>query len=588
MNIAPSCPDTHEFDKGACVCIPRRLAKTQKATATAKPKPKTVKATAKPKTTPKTKPKTDCKPGKEKNANGRCVKIRTATATATATAKPKPKPKPKPKAKPNAKPKAKTVKATAKPKPTVKATAKATATAKPKTKPKTKPKMRSETACKPGKEKNANGRCVKIRTATAKPKTAKPKMAKPKPKPKPTVVIQNVGTLEERNLSKNIMEMVSNRQSPSEISKRVKTVRSFSPSINKRIVSLRENARIDIFQCGDGVQNYLTKGSTSIPRIWVGTDKNDADICTKMNTKRGREVLLHNIRNVTIDETQIIAPVQKHSNCWFNTFFVTFFISDKGRKFFRYFRELMITGKHADGANIDSTIAKSFLMLNICIEACYGNKNIALAMDTNRVIHNIYVAIPISQRYKERDGADFIRPTNEPGNPWSYYNAIMKFIGNDDLKCMKMFTGDYLAACLLNKRGRALKLDRLPDLIVFQFTEEGCQDLSDRNMSYRPELLIESKTGETTGRYQIDSAVVRDTQGNHFCALLTVNGKSYGFDGASHSRLAPFDWKPRLFTAQGVNSSWRFDGSVFDNNPSRPIEWSFSNAYHLLFYYRVK
>ena len=40
----------------------------------------------------------------------------------------------------------------------------------------------------------------------------------------------------------------------------------------------------------------------------------------------------------------VVAPKQLRSNCWFNVFFMVFFISDKGRSFFRHLRQTMITG----------------------------------------------------------------------------------------------------------------------------------------------------------------------------------------------------------------------------------------------------
>ena len=58
-----------------------------------------------------------------------------------------------------------------------------------------------------------------------------------------------------------------------------------------------------------------------------------------------KKFLLNNLKtSKNINCGDIIPPKQVLSNCWFNTFFVTFFISDKGRKFFRYLRKSMITG----------------------------------------------------------------------------------------------------------------------------------------------------------------------------------------------------------------------------------------------------
>ena len=46
-----------------------------------------------------------------------------------------------------------------------------------------------------------------------------------------------------------------------------------------------------------------------------------------------------------INPENIIGPKQYKSNCWFNVFLMIFFVSDKGRKFHRFFRKAMIEGK---------------------------------------------------------------------------------------------------------------------------------------------------------------------------------------------------------------------------------------------------
>jgi len=49
----------------------------------------------------------------------------------------------------------------------------------------------------------------------------------------------------------------------------------------------------------------------------------------------------HNIINID----SLIVPKQSYYNCWFNTSIMMNYISDKGRKFNKYFRQYMITGK---------------------------------------------------------------------------------------------------------------------------------------------------------------------------------------------------------------------------------------------------
>ena len=82
------------------------------------------------------------------------------------------------------------------------------------------------------------------------------------------------------------------------------------------------------------------------------------------NLKSKKPLVAENIR----------APYQNRSNCWFNTFFMLFFITDKGRKFFKAFREAMITGNlehYGSKSKIPNSIRYPFWLLNKMITAAY-------------------------------------------------------------------------------------------------------------------------------------------------------------------------------------------------------------------------
>ena len=81
----------------------------------------------------------------------------------------------------------------------------------------------------------------------------------------------------------------------------------------------------------------------------------------------------------------------------------------------------------------------------------------------------------------------------------------------------------------------------------------------------------------------LDSAIIRDTQKEHFCSTLTCNNKEYGFDGASLSKMSEFNWKKLIST----NKEWTFVGSNWEGT-KEPILWNFRNGYQMLFYYRTK
>jgi len=76
-------------------------------------------------------------------------------------------------------------------------------------------------------------------------------------------------------------------------------------------------------------------------------------------------------------------------------------------------------------------------------------------------------------------------------------------------------------------------------------------------------------------KYVLDGAVLRDIQQQHFSAYITCNGRDYGFDGESFSRLTPFIWKTKL----NKDEQWRF---AEQNN----TYFNFTKGYQLLVYYR--
>ena len=104
-------------------------------------------------------------------------------------------------------------------------------------------------------------------------------------------------------------------------------IRSFSPSINNKLLvhSLKTMNPNEIDVCQDLLKIKLLK--------------NGKESCLDYNDNYVKNKLIQNLKaSKHIDVKKFISPRQIMSNCWFNTMFVTLFFSDKGRKFFRYFR----------------------------------------------------------------------------------------------------------------------------------------------------------------------------------------------------------------------------------------------------------
>ena len=312
---------------------------------------------------------------------------------------------------------------------------------------------------------------------------------------------------------------------------------------------------------------------------------NGKEICKKISTNTAKKLLLNNLKSTKhLNFKNLILPMQKQANCWFNSFFSIFFVSDKGRKFFRFFRQLMIEGKKIDNKGIKHTIKSdnlrnAFGLLNLCIEACYNQKNnnldLGLALDTNNIISAIYNSIPKSS------SRPFIVDVDKANNPLWYYKNIMNYLQSKHLNILDIVgkeTNDIYMSILSKdrKKNRLIydKYNKLPDVITIIVEDEN-------ELKTAIPKTFNLHNNKLNAKYTLDSAVVRDTKRMHFCSLLTLNNKGKGYDGASFSRMNNFNW------IKYINSDidWTFEGSAFENK--QQIIWNFKKSMFMLFYYRV-
>jgi len=208
---------------------------------------------------------------------------------------------------------------------------------------------------------------------------------------------------------------------------------SFMPSIDKKLVKYDKGSPDNLFGCG--------KLNNSEFQINIGNEKKKN--CVKYNSKKAIDHLIKNLSMTKhISCNSILTPLQNRQNCWFNTFFVIFFISDKGRKFFKFFRELMIRGKQSDGTKITPLkLRKAFYLLNLSIEAVIGSNKNYLAkdeistFDTNTIIEQIYNGLK-SKIKTNKFGK--LYNINDHGNPINYYHFIINYLGNHSIKMLEI------------------------------------------------------------------------------------------------------------------------------------------------------
>jgi hypothetical protein len=424
---------------------------------------------------------------------------------------------------------------------------------------------------------------------------------------KDLIRLQNTTPLADQNKGAEILKLIMSGPRRSVIRKNSR--KSFSPNINRRLIAMTSQiaSNAPIAECNSSNimnPNYFSQRRTPKTKknidFFVNIGTTSVPNCVKFNTKKAIEIMLDNFsKSKHLNCNNIIAPKQMNTNCWFNTMFMIFFISDKGRKFFRFFRQLMIEGKTSSGHKIKHVLHKAFFLFNLTIEACYnqGNKEItrglATSLDTNNIIIKIWKSIP--KKHREKGG---IAKTNESSNPLKFYKSLMAYLSNNDVSMMVMSEDD--VGC-----GEHFSQENVSNFFIHGGDWNGPMDLfviiihdseSQEGINFSATMHKETEyTLDIDGdriQYVLDSVVIRDTKQFHFCATLTCSGADFGFDGASYSRMTPFPWKDKI----NNDIEWTFDGSIWkgggdDSDLKRmhgdPIKWNFKNGYQMLFYYRI-
>lgn len=331
---------------------------------------------------------------------------------------------------------------------------------------------------------------------------------------------------------------------------------SYSPTINKELVTLKSISREKVIDCNN------EKAFELIEPLQIGIFKKLFEKnCVPYYEPNAIKFLLKNLsanKHIKIDK--IVPPIQSQSNCWFNTMFVTLFVSDKGRKFFHFFRQLMIEGIQADGSSIPLKLRNGFALLNYAIECCLTGNKYAYVLNTNAIINNIYTNIP--QSYKDK--LPYIKNINEAGNPIRYYDSLIYYLNNKSIQLtLIQNTNDKWKDDILYQIQ-----NQIPHIIILEFYDEESKNTTNKQETF----FVKGH------KYILDSVIIRDTTRKHFSATLTCNRKGFAYDGMSFHRIVPFNWKKYI----NSNFFWEFSGT-----PAR-LQWNFTHGYQMLIYYRVK
>ena len=328
---------------------------------------------------------------------------------------------------------------------------------------------------------------------------------------------------------------------------------SFSPSINQRILQEKTEyvKNKNVFSCQKDYIPIKKGGSTQT--------------CSHFQNPIVQKIMLENLLSKDkINCRKITAPKQLMANCWFNVFFICFFISDKGRKFFRYLREIMITGKDEKGKEIIDKWAHSiFFHLNLFIEASLQGDNLGKLMDTNIIIRELSTVV-----------RNNFPKVNEEWNPIDFYESIISYLKNDPHQIL--FIDAETIQDFPHKKNKHIftryvtNHNRVPNIIIIFLDDHASSKINSKPLSFK----MTSHSSDIN--YVLDSVIIRDTKQMHFACCLTCNRKEFGFDGESFSKMSPFKWKHNLLN---TNKKWKF------KSPYSTV-FNFKRGLQYLFYYR--
>lgn len=382
-------------------------------------------------------------------------------------------------------------------------------------------------------------------------------------------------------MEKNLMESVMT----------ITKERSYSPTINKEFTRKDITHHKDLF------------GDCKDHEIKINSE------CLNWKDKRVEKYLLDNLKSTRkIKGENIISPKQNRANCWFNTFFMCYFISDKARKFSKSFRHAMITGmiykQNGKKEKIPDNLRLPYWKLNKFITASLvGHKDPSLFMkgekgNTNILIKDIYNLM------KSYDPNTSMRNVGESGNPRVMFRYMITMFkirleGRGTFKVKNLQIGPeecryYLKQIDFVQKNGYKYNNEYGDQ---RWEEEAAEKFKNEIIKNKPHILCislnegqKNDSSEGIGKrlvykfgnleYTLDSIGIRDyNRKKHICGLLTINGEDYVYDGGDHTPLVKQKWRNLLNKDQ--------DFKIPNNNSSK-LKYNLKKSVLYMVYYRTK
>lgn len=361
-----------------------------------------------------------------------------------------------------------------------------------------------------------------------------------------------------------------------EINDSEQVVNTFVPKINRALVkSIKRKSPLQDIYLGVDYCNFLRYQFKKISSVNNHFDYiNNLFFKPQIKTPDGRcldydnptvvNLLLRNLSKYQlIDPMKVISPKQDKNNCWFNTAFMVFFLSDLGRRFSKYFRQYCITGNINNVYQQDENLRISLFYLNIYIDSCIQGSAYSLYLNSNFISKRIYQTIPYDK---------FIKDGNSRGCPIRYYYSLISKLNLSQSDDFNPLYEIIMGKNNLNSFGDIRKsIDfysifspsnpiTIKEEESFYIYPQRLRDFPDILLVYidikkYPSLQVYDKVkylklGEAV--YCLDSIVIVHLNKPHVCCLVTINKKYFLYDGASYKKLIPFQWMKHLNSSEDI------------------------------------
>lgn len=382
-------------------------------------------------------------------------------------------------------------------------------------------------------------------------------------------------------------------------------INKYTPLINKSLnISIHNSHPLNdiysaIFECGlmnhyRGIIPYSEEHFKFIDDLFFfPLLKVPSGNCVPFDDLESIEMILNRLSHFdTIDISKIITPKQDKFNCWFNTTFMIFFVSDLGRKYSKFFRYFCITGQYGNINTINRALRLSLFYLNIYIDSCLNGSIYSLYINSNYIINRIYETIPFD---------NFISNDTKAGWPIRYYYSLISklgltenesfvplyeiTIGDNNLSSMSDVIKVIFDKTLFLKNNNYIlkkensfykypqKINKIPDIIIIDINKKKYPflNVNDKKKYIKTNYAI----------YHLDSILIYLLNVNHVCCLITINENYYFYDGSSYSKLIEFDWM------KYINSDVDISFSCIVEGKQQQHKINFIKSTQLLVYYKI-